>query len=90
MTRMMVVLGLLLWPTAAQACSVCFSATDGNRMAFLITTVVLSLLPLGLIGGGILYLRHRFRQVEHEERERFGAATETPIAANPETSQASG
>lgn len=52
---------------AAHACPVCFSATDGNRMAFLGTTVLLSLLPLGMLAGGVLYLRRRARQLDEED-----------------------
>ena len=57
----------IIWPSVANACAVCFSATDSNRMAFLITTIVLSFLPLSLIVGGLLWLRKRYRQVEAEE-----------------------
>jgi protein SCO1/2 len=44
-------------PTAA-ACSVCFSATDENRNAFLGTTVFLSLLPLALLAGLAWWAKH--------------------------------
>jgi len=54
-------------PEAAMACSVCFSATDQNRMAFLGTTIFLSLLPLLLIGGVGVVVWKRSRTVENEE-----------------------
>lgn len=62
-----VVLGVALLAGAAQACPVCFSATDQNRMAFLGTTILLSLLPLGMVAGGVLYLRRRARQLGEGE-----------------------
>ena len=56
-----VILGLILCmlPGVAQACSVCFDANDQNRMAYIGTTVVLSLLPLALIGGALMYIRKK-------------------------------
>ena len=60
---------LILCPAVARACSVCFSATEQNRIAFLVTTIVLSLLPLGLIGGGLLWLRRQARQQDEEAGE---------------------
>ena len=66
---------LIAWPAAAEACAVCFSAADQNRAAFLVTTIVLSLLPLGLIGGGLLWLRRQARRLAGE------ADGETPVAA---------
>ena len=51
-------------PRTGWACAVCFSATDGNRMAFLGTTIFLSLLPLALIGGGVWYVWKRAKALE--------------------------
>jgi hypothetical protein len=45
----------VLLPGAAQACATCTGASDRNRAAFLWTTVLLSLLPLGLIAAGLLW-----------------------------------
>jgi hypothetical protein len=42
---------LLFVPQQALACSVCYSANEANRMAFLDTTIFLSLFPLLMIGG---------------------------------------
>lgn len=61
------VLALLLLPAlpgAAQACAVCFDTTAENRMAFMLTTVLLSLLPLGMVGGAGVWIRRRSRQLE--------------------------
>ena len=48
---------VLLLPAAALACPGCFAAAENNRSAFLITTLVLTLLPLGMLGAGLLWLR---------------------------------
>jgi di/tricarboxylate transporter len=41
----------LLSPGAASACSVCFGGAEESRKAFLFTTVLLSMLPIGMIGA---------------------------------------
>lgn len=57
-------LGLLvLLPETAWACPVCFDPRDENRVAFLATTVFLSLVPLGMVGGLGLWLRKRAREL---------------------------
>lgn len=47
---------LLASPTSALACSVCFSATDENRAAFFDATVLLTIMPLILIGSGAYWI----------------------------------
>lgn len=63
---------LVLFPEAAAACPVCFSATEENRLAFLGTTVLLSLLPLGMVAGAGLWIRKRARERDDgsEDRDR--------------------
>lgn len=51
------VLAFLLLPGSAWACAVCFSGEDRGRAAFLGTTILLSLFPLGMIAGGLVWLR---------------------------------
>jgi hypothetical protein len=88
--RLLAVALSMLWPALAQACAVCGSANDGNRMAFFWTTVLLSLVPLGLIGGGLLWLRRvagarlagEFREREVNVPAVDGAALPEPA---PET-----
>jgi hypothetical protein len=58
---------VLLVPQSALACSVCFSAKEGTQMAFIVTTVFLSLLPLGLIGGLIYWLRSKAKSLAAAE-----------------------
>jgi len=57
----------LFWlSTAAWACAVCGGQDDEDtRQAFIDTTIFLSLLPLGLIGGGGLWLWRRAHELEH-------------------------
>lgn len=47
-------LGVIL-PGVARACATCTGANDRNHAAFLWTTALLSLLPLGLIAAGLLW-----------------------------------
>jgi hypothetical protein len=61
---------LLVAPEAAQACSVCSAAeTDSVREAFLVTTVLLSVLPLLLVGGFAWWLRRRVRELEADPQQ---------------------
>ena len=52
-------IGVTLWlPGLAQACSVCMTGReDENRLAFILSTAFMSLLPLILVGAVILWLR---------------------------------
>lgn len=70
MKRLFGVLLSLLWPAAAHACSVCYAANDRNRAAFFDTTILLSLLPLGMLAGGALWFyRHARLRDEFAERD---------------------
>lgn len=58
-------------PRLAAACAVCLGGTGGGtRRAFAIGTLFLSVLPLAVIGGAILYLRHRAKVIERESSAR--------------------
>ncbi len=54
-----VLLVVLLAPQLGRACAVCFSSNDENRLAFAVTTVFLTALPLVMIGCFVLWLRQR-------------------------------
>ena len=54
-----VALALLWTPQLSDACAVCFSGRDENRLAFILTTILLMALPLIMIGGMLLWLRRR-------------------------------
>ena len=50
---------VLLSPELASACAVCFDPNEESKFSFLVMTIVMSLLPLALIGGTLLWLRSR-------------------------------
>ena len=52
---------LALFPDFAYACPVCFDRDDEARIAFLATTGLLTLLPLGMVGGFAMWIRKRGR-----------------------------
>ena len=72
MIRMAVVAALAsgIWallPGEVAACAVCFSAKEESRQAFLATTALLTLLPLGMVGGAGMWLRSRARRADEED-----------------------
>ena len=58
---------MALWPDALHACPVCFDRDDEARIAFLATTGLLTLLPLGLVVGTGAWLRRRAREIRGAE-----------------------
>jgi hypothetical protein len=60
----LVLLALVAVPEWAAACAVCGAGVDDDqsRIAYLITSGVLSVLPLALFGGFVLWLRARSRR----------------------------
>jgi hypothetical protein len=67
------------WPVVAHACSVCYAANDRNRIAFFNTTILLSLLPLGMFTGGALWFVKQARLKLDEEFSDRDAA-DSPLA----------
>jgi len=60
---------LVLAPRLASACAVCFTGrSDETRVAFLATTVLLTALPLLMIGSLIWWLIRRARLVRSDPR----------------------
>lgn len=51
----------------AHACPSCSSPLEENRQAFVDTTILLTLVPLGMIGGFIWWLRRKARSLEQPE-----------------------
>lgn len=55
-----------LWaaiPSLVHACPVCFSAqNENNRVAFVVSTMFLTLLPLGMLTAGLWWAWRRLRQ----------------------------
>jgi quinol-cytochrome oxidoreductase complex cytochrome b subunit len=68
---------VLLLPGAAQACAVCGPGTEESRVAFIVTTGLLTALPLLTIGGVIWWLRGRFAEMEQRTKEAREAAIQT-------------
>ena len=92
---------VVLLPSPALACAVCGAAVERNRMAFLGTTVLLSLLPLAMMAGGLWWIaRHARGRLagEFEEREPVQAPTvassafsgAAPAPKNPDSSSDQG
>lgn len=51
-----------LWtPSQVLACAACAANADRNRTTFLASTIVLSLLPLAMIGGGLWWIARQAR-----------------------------
>lgn len=69
-------------PRAAVACAVCFDIADRARHAYYGTAVALTLLPLGILAGGILWLRRAARRQSGAERVRRADAV-LPSRAKP-------
>lgn len=60
-------LPLVVLPAKVLACPVCFSAKDeANRVAFFVSTVFLTALPLLLLGAFISWVARRARMLDRE------------------------
>lgn len=72
---------LLLAPGLAEACSVCFSGQDANRLAFTITAVFMTFLPLIMIGGTVYWLSRlaKARQLRERSSPQLRRARELPL-----------
>ncbi len=57
--RTLLVSLVLTVPNVVLACPVCWNPREDSRLAFLWTAIVMSLLPLGLVGGLVVWLRRR-------------------------------
>jgi hypothetical protein len=77
----------LPWTAArsALACSVCGASTTETAMAFLWMTLLLSALPLLMIGGGVFWLWSRAQAEDRRAQqalERYGLdSAEMPVAS---------
>ena len=75
-----------LLPALASACAVCGGGPERSRLAFLISTGFLSLLPLGMIAGGLLWLRRHARTaLRGEFLDRDEVAIPAAVRARKET-----
>ena len=53
--------------SVAHACPTCASPLEENRQAFVDTTILLTLVPLAMIGGFVWWLRRKARSLEQHE-----------------------
>ena len=61
-----VVLVLCAVPLTAEACAVCGTTPERSKTAFIITTALLSALPLLMLGGLAYWIRKRLHTIELE------------------------
>ena len=59
-----------LWPSIGFACAVCGRSDERNADAFLSSTIVMSLLPLMLLGGGILWIRKKSNETPDDPEDQ--------------------
>ena len=58
-------------PGPAEACAVCMSGREDEvQLAFILTTLLMSVLPLIVVGGFVWWLRRRLRQMESTQAAR--------------------
>ena len=75
---------LLFAPSVSQACSQCLATrTRENQIAFIATTVFLSIMPLLVAGGIALFLRKRVREMKAREEARAAAREERAPEPSP-------
>ena len=63
MRRLLAASIVMISPLWAQACAVCSDGEKQNAMAFFWTTLLLTLLPLGLMAGVVRWVQKRSRQM---------------------------
>jgi hypothetical protein len=74
-----IALGLLVVPAPAWACPVCgMVGTGDNAWAYIVMSVMLTVLPLGMIGGAVYWVSRRV--AAHDA----WAEVETPPASETE------
>jgi len=72
--RRLIFIWLLFAPTVVSACAVCSDGEKQNAMAFFWTTILLTALPLGLLGALIRWVQLRSKALEAERLEREAAS----------------
>lgn len=80
--RLALLLPVIL-PGVARACAVCGGGNPANRLAFFLSTIALSLIPLALFAAGVLWLRSRLKdrlRDEFRDRDASPGASNTPQA----------
>jgi heme/copper-type cytochrome/quinol oxidase subunit 2 len=60
-------LAIAALPESASACSVCYAGAEESRKAFLLTTVLLSVIPLAMIGALAWWVWRHARDAERAD-----------------------
>ena len=58
-----------LFTSSLHACSVCGFGDDGTKWGYIITTGVMTFIPLGLLAFGVYYVRKKVKKVEDEQEK---------------------
>jgi len=54
----------------ALACAVCFSGRDESRVAYLLTTIFMTAIPMIALAAGIYWVVKKFNEAERDARSR--------------------
>ena len=75
-------------PSAAEACAVCGGGTADNRFEFILTTGILTFLPLSIMFGVFWYFRRRYLAIANQAPPREGdGIPRIPVAGQADTPQ---
>ncbi len=80
MRRAWLLAAVWLTPALALACPVCGQPPQQTRWAYQLMSVILSLLPLAMIGGTITFI---VKRVQRLEREEAALGAPAPVPAPP-------
>ena len=82
----LVLLTVWLLPEVAHACPVCGQALEESRVAFIITTAFMTLLPLVVLGSTGYWVVRRIKRMEAEDAAAEAAALQSD-QAQPDQAQ---
>ena len=70
------------WPGIAAACAVCSAGRDEeNQVAFLLSTLFMSVMPLAAIGGIVFFLWRRIQKLEAANEAEESGRLPRPVQA---------
>ena len=73
----------VLWSSGAWACAVCGQGSGEDQSAYLAMTGVMSLLPLGMLGGVIFWVARSVRKADQLEQLEQAQQVASTTAATP-------